>query len=113
MLIRHFKVGSIRKPRAGYVDHDVNAPPCRAVFISSEHFQLLLSSIRQILKTNTSIVYLSLKKETNTPNSRKMAPKVLVVLTSFDKIEANNHPTGWYLVRNTLTLLYPSAGFGH
>ncbi|KAL4925332.1 type 1 glutamine amidotransferase domain-containing protein [Aspergillus undulatus] len=26
-----------------------------------------------------------------------MAPKVLVVLTSFDKIEANDHPTGWYL----------------
>ncbi|KAL4745822.1 hypothetical protein BDW72DRAFT_186045 [Aspergillus terricola var. indicus] len=26
-----------------------------------------------------------------------MAPKVLVVLTSFDKIKANNHPTGWYL----------------
>ncbi|KAL4940237.1 hypothetical protein BDV06DRAFT_197143 [Aspergillus oleicola] len=26
-----------------------------------------------------------------------MAPKVLIVLTSFDKIEANNHPTGWYL----------------
>ncbi|KAL4788845.1 class I glutamine amidotransferase-like protein [Aspergillus venezuelensis] len=26
-----------------------------------------------------------------------MAPKVLVVLTSFDKIEANNHQTGWYL----------------
>ncbi|KAL2847081.1 class I glutamine amidotransferase-like protein [Aspergillus pseudodeflectus] len=26
-----------------------------------------------------------------------MAPKVLVVLTSFDKIQANNHPTGWYL----------------
>lgn len=31
-----------------------------------------------------------------------MAPKVLIVLTSFDKIEANNHPTGWYLVCPTL-----------
>lgn len=28
-----------------------------------------------------------------------MAPKILIVLTSFDKIEANNHPTGWFLVR--------------
>lgn len=28
----------------------------------------------------------------------KMAPKVLVVLTSQDKIPANNQPTGWYLV---------------
>ncbi|KAL4803090.1 class I glutamine amidotransferase-like protein [Aspergillus unguis] len=26
-----------------------------------------------------------------------MAPKVLFVLSSFDKIEANNYPTGWYL----------------
>ncbi|KAI9373922.1 class I glutamine amidotransferase-like protein [Aspergillus egyptiacus] len=26
-----------------------------------------------------------------------MAPKILVVLTSFDKIAANDHPTGWYL----------------
>ncbi|KAL4876949.1 class I glutamine amidotransferase-like protein [Aspergillus karnatakaensis] len=26
-----------------------------------------------------------------------MAPKILVVLSSFDKIQANNHPTGWYL----------------
>ncbi|KAL4919196.1 class I glutamine amidotransferase-like protein [Aspergillus aurantiobrunneus] len=26
-----------------------------------------------------------------------MAPKILVVLTSFDKIQANNHPTGWFL----------------
>jgi hypothetical protein len=28
----------------------------------------------------------------------KMAPKVLVVLTSQDKIPSNGHPTGWYLV---------------
>jgi putative intracellular protease/amidase len=27
----------------------------------------------------------------------KMAPKVLVVLTSQDKIPSNGHPTGWYL----------------
>ncbi|KAL5337372.1 class I glutamine amidotransferase-like protein [Aspergillus crustosus] len=26
-----------------------------------------------------------------------MAPKILFVLTSFSRIEANNHPTGWYL----------------
>ncbi|KAL4863019.1 hypothetical protein BDV12DRAFT_178016 [Aspergillus spectabilis] len=26
-----------------------------------------------------------------------MAPKILIVLSSFDKIQANNHPTGWYL----------------
>jgi hypothetical protein len=28
-----------------------------------------------------------------------MAPKVLVVLTSVDKIPGHDHPTGWYLVR--------------
>lgn len=27
-----------------------------------------------------------------------MAPKVLVVLTSQDKIPANGNPTGWFLV---------------
>jgi len=27
-----------------------------------------------------------------------MAPKILVVLTSADKFEAIDHPTGWYLV---------------
>jgi hypothetical protein len=32
----------------------------------------------------------------------KMAPKVLVVLTSQDKIPANGHPTGWFLVCVTL-----------
>ncbi|KAL2813343.1 class I glutamine amidotransferase-like protein [Aspergillus cavernicola] len=26
-----------------------------------------------------------------------MAPKILVVLSSFDTIQANDHPTGWYL----------------
>lgn len=27
-----------------------------------------------------------------------MAPKVLVVLTSVDKIPGHDHPTGWFLV---------------
>lgn len=27
-----------------------------------------------------------------------MAPKILVVLTSVDKIESLNRPTGWFLV---------------
>lgn len=27
-----------------------------------------------------------------------MAPKILIVLTSQDKIPSNGHPTGWYLV---------------
>ncbi|KAL2862544.1 type 1 glutamine amidotransferase domain-containing protein [Aspergillus lucknowensis] len=26
-----------------------------------------------------------------------MAPKILIVLSSFDRIQANDHPTGWYL----------------
>lgn len=29
-----------------------------------------------------------------------MTPKVLIVLTSYGKIEATGHPTGWYLVCN-------------
>lgn len=33
-----------------------------------------------------------------------MAPKVLVVLTSYGLIEEANHPTGWYLVRLSLLL---------
>ncbi|KAL3473227.1 class I glutamine amidotransferase-like protein [Aspergillus californicus] len=28
-----------------------------------------------------------------------MAPKILIVLSSFDKIAANNHPTGWFLLQ--------------
>lgn len=31
-----------------------------------------------------------------------MAPKVLIVLTSHDHHNANNNPTGWYLVSPTL-----------
>lgn len=31
-------------------------------------------------------------------NPLKMTPKVLIVLTSHDKLGATGNPTGWYLV---------------
>jgi hypothetical protein len=36
-----------------------------------------------------------------------MTPKVLVVLTSHDKLGSTGHPTGWYLVCN------PTASIKH
>jgi hypothetical protein len=45
-----------------------------------------------------------------------MQPKILVVLTSTDKIESINHPTGWYLVRFCAAcraVLQPSLAAGH
>jgi hypothetical protein len=35
-----------------------------------------------------------------------MTPKVLVVLTSHDKIDATGNPTGWFLVCNNQTPHY-------
>jgi hypothetical protein len=38
-----------------------------------------------------------------------MAPKVLIVLTSHDKIDGTDKPTGWYLVRRTIHSAVPTT----
>lgn len=37
-----------------------------------------------------------------------MAPKILIVLTSVDKIPSTGNPTGWYLVRPNPQSPFPS-----